>query len=55
MSKVDDDTVNVEFFGDHSQADVSVEDCFLYSEKMPGRSSKQDKFLEAKNVNFFFK
>lgn len=37
---VDDEVANVEFFDkNHSQADVPVSSCLLYSEKMPGRSS----------------
>lgn len=50
--QTDGETVNVEFFGEHSQADVSAKDCFLYSERIPGRNTKQDKFVEAKYVNF---
>lgn len=48
---LDDETVNVEFFGDHTQADVSPDECLLYSERMPGRNPKQEKFVEAKKVN----
>ncbi|XP_055306189.1 uncharacterized protein LOC129570556 [Sitodiplosis mosellana] len=40
--------VNVEFFGDHTQADIPAEDCFLYSERLPGRNTKKDEFITAK-------
>ena len=49
---VDGETVNVEFFGDHSQLDVSAEDCVLYSERTHGRNAKQDLLVKAKKVNF---
>lgn len=28
---IDEYTVNVEFFGDHTQADIPLSQCFLYS------------------------
>lgn len=46
------DTVNVSFFGDHSQFDISVDNCFLYADRLPGRKTKSGEFKEAVAVRF---
>lgn len=45
-----DGMANVEFFGDHSQADVPVKDCLLYANHMPGRKTKKLSIIQAKMV-----
>lgn len=38
LMSIDDQQVNVRFFGDHTHADVSAKNCFLYSKKIPKAS-----------------
>lgn len=50
VMQIKGDLVNVEFFGDHTQADIPAKDCFLYSERLPGRNTKQENLILAKKV-----
>ncbi|XP_055301677.1 MYND-type zinc finger-containing chromatin reader Zmynd8-like [Sitodiplosis mosellana] len=40
LMSIDGCKANVEFFGDHTQNDVSLANCFLYSEQFQGKSPK---------------
>lgn len=37
LMSIDGQLINVRFFGDHTHADIPVNNCFLYSKKNPGR------------------
>lgn len=51
LMSVDGTKVNVEFFDEsHSQADIDVEYCLLYSKKSPGRNSTALGMKEALKV-----
>lgn len=42
--------VSVEFFGDHSQSLVEANNCLLYSNRLPGRRSKNEDYKQAVEV-----
>lgn len=50
IMSVDGNMVNVEFFGDHKQADVLASNCFLYSTRYPGKIGKNDALQDAIEV-----
>lgn len=41
---------NCEFFGDHSQADIPLTHCFLYSEEFDGKNTRNRSFNKALEV-----
>lgn len=47
---IDGNVANVVFFGDHSQAYISLENCYLYSERLQGRMPASADFKLAKKV-----
>lgn len=46
-------TINVEFFGEHTQADIPAENCFLYSKKYPDKKQNDPDFDDAMEVGKF--
>lgn len=43
---------DVEFFGDHTQADIPMANCYLYSKQYPGKSKNDKSLGEAQKVQF---
>lgn len=53
VMSVEGHLVNVEFFGDHSQAFVESDKCLLYAVRLPGRKVKSDEYKHAMKVRWY--
>lgn len=53
LMSVDGDKAHILFFGDHSQVDIALKHCFLYSEHFCKRNSKNQQLNKAKKVIVF--
>ncbi|XP_031628627.1 protein kinase C-binding protein 1-like [Contarinia nasturtii] len=47
VMKVEENLVRVEFFGDHKEADIPSEDCFLLTAKLLSKTTNNESFKEA--------
>lgn len=56
MMSTEGSIVNVQFFGEHTEADVAVTKCFFYSEAYPSAKppKKSNAYKLAKEVSVFF-